>query len=456
MSTSRKEAPTAGGAVRGRRRWVLAFGFLLLGGAVVSGVVGGHYWLSVEVPEPPVVELTKLEPSAVAAIQEARTAVMQSPRSPAAWGRLGVVFSAFKFPTEASVCFACAERLDPRDPRWPYLQVQGSGLNDPEAIPKLQRAVNLDPNPPDSVRLQMAEALTAQGCLDEAEHHFHAALRHDSANPRTHLGWARLAFARGRFDESLASLQRAAASPFTQKAACLLLAQVHQAAGDVTAAAQDAQRASQLPEDRLFPPPYFARETAQLREDRTALSRAEQLASQGQLVEALAILQRLASNYPDWGMAWLNIGQLFVRKGNHAAAEPALHKAARLLPSLAKPHFYLGVALTQQGKHQEAAAAFRQATELQPDYAEAHFGLSRCLQALGDRNGAEQALRAAIRYLPSYAQARTALGELLAQSGRTAEGLEQLRCAGRLRPDDEQIHKLIQQWEAQCPADPMP
>src|SRR5262249_53999283 len=149
-----------------------------------------------------------------------------------------------------------------------------------------------------SVRLYLAEALLAQERLDEAEPHFRAALRHDSANPRTHLGLARLAFARGRLDESLASLPRAADSPFTQKAACQLLAQVHQAKGDAEAAAQDTQRLSQLPEDRSFPLPYFAREMAQLQE--TALSRAEQMVNQGRLAEALTILQRLASQYPDW------------------------------------------------------------------------------------------------------------------------------------------------------------
>lgn len=453
MTASRKEMPPVGRTVFSRSRWVFE---IFLAAAIVCGAVGGYYWLRVEMPEPPAVELAKLEPPAVAAIQQARAAVLQSPRSAAAWGRLGVVLAAFKFLSDARACFACAERLDSRDPRWPYLQAQASEPNDPETIPKLQRAVDVDPNPPDSVRLDLAEALLAHGRLDEAEQHCRAVLRHDSADPRSHLGLARLAFARGRLSGSLASLQRAADSPFTQKAACLLLAQVHQAAGDAAAASEDTQRLSQLPEDRSVPLPYFAQEMEQLREDRTALSRAEQLAKQGRRAEALAILQRLVSRYPDWGMAWLDIGQLLSRGQNYVAAEAALRKAARLLPSLAKPHHYLGLALTEQGKHREGAAAFRQATELQPDYAEAHLGLSRNLQALGDRNGAEQALRAAVRYLPFSALARVALGELLVQSGRSVEGLEQLRSAARLRPDDLYIHKLIQQWEAQCPAAPMP
>lgn len=446
MSASRKEVSQGGKTVSGRARWV--FG-ILLAAAILGGVLGGYYYYGsrVEMPEPPTVELTKLEPPALAAIQKARAAVLQSPRSAAAWGRLGVVLSAFKFLPAARTCFACAERLDPHDPRWPYFQAQAAALNDPETIPKLQRALDVDPNPPDCARLDLAEALLAHGRLDEAEQHLRAVLRHDSAGPRAHLGLARLAFARGRLSESLTSLHHATDSPYTQKAACLLLAQVHEAAGDAAAAAEDTQRLSQLPEDRSVPLPYFAQEIEQLREDRTALTRAEEMANQGQRVEALAILQQLVSQYPDWGMAWLDIGQLLGQGKNYAAAETALRTAARLVPSLAKPHHYLGVALAGEGKHQEAVAAFRQATELQPDYAEAHFGLGRSLQALGDRNGAEQALRAAIRYLPSSALARVALGELLAQSGRPAEGLEQLRSAARLRPNDEKIHKLIQQWE---------
>jgi tetratricopeptide (TPR) repeat protein len=455
MTAPRKEVLSVGRTVWSRPRRILVYGVVLLG-AVFAGAIGGYYWWREAIPEPPVVELANLEPSAVAAIREARAAVMQSSRSAEAWGRLGVFLLTCSYRPEARACFACAERLDRRDLRWPYLQAQAYALNDPEAIPKLQRALDLDPQPRDSVRLQLAETLLAQGRLREAEPHFRAALRSDPANPRAHLGLARLAFTRGVLEASLASLSHAAASPETRKAACALLAQVHQAQGDAAAAAQDAQRLSQLPADSPVLSPYFARETGQLLENKIALFRAEQMVLKGRLGEAAAVLRQQTAKYPDWGRAWVKLGQILFWGQKYKEAKQALSKAARLLPDSAQPHCYLGNALVEQGKHPEAAAAFRQATDLQPDYAEAHFGLSRCLQALGDRNGAEQALRAAIRYLPTYAQARAALGELLAKSGRPAEGLEQLHSAARLQPDDEHIHKLLQQWEAQGSAGPMP
>src|SRR5262249_23229052 len=152
-----------------------------------------------------------------------------------------------------------------------------------------------------------------------------------------------------------------------QKAACALLAQVHQAAGDAGAAAQDAQRFSQLPEDRPVLSPYFAQETAQLLENKTGLSRAEEMILKGRLPDAVPILRQQTDKYPDWGRAWLNLGQVLIWGQNYAAAKLALRKAARLIPDSAQPHFYLGSALAEQGNHQEAAAAFRQALELQPD-----------------------------------------------------------------------------------------
>jgi tetratricopeptide (TPR) repeat protein len=435
-------------AARGRPRLFLVAAGVLLTGAIAVVAVGRTYWWGQEQLDPPSIELADAIPPTVKAIREASAGVRRSPHTADAWGRLGVVLLAFDYHPEATVCFANAERLAPRDPRWPYLQVCWRGPNDPEAIPKLRRAVDLTPDPPEGVRLQLAQALWAQGRLEEAESHFRVVLAGDPANPRAHLGLGRLTFSRGHFSESLAFLRRAAVSPLTRKTACQLLAQVHQASGDAAAAAREVERAEQLPADVRFPLPYVAQEIERITDDKTALSRAEQLASRGRPEEALAILDRLAVKYPDWGPAWLHRGQLLLQTNRHAAAESALRNAARLVPRSPKPYFYLGAALAEQGRHREAVAAFDRATELQPTYAEAHYGLGRSLRASGDRAGAIQSLRAAVRYLPGYVQARLALGELLADDGRAAEALNELRCADRLRPKDPGVTKLIQQLEA--------
>src|SRR5579875_1225902 len=85
-----------------------------------AGVAGGWWWYrqprSIEPPNP---DLDGVDPAVAAVITKERRAVLTVPRDAAAWGRLGEVLELFNFRKDALVCFAQAERLDPRQPRWP-------------------------------------------------------------------------------------------------------------------------------------------------------------------------------------------------------------------------------------------------------------------------------------------------------------------------------------------------
>ena len=65
----------------------------------------------------------------------------EHPSAGPAWGRLGMVLHAHVFADEAQACYAEAARLDPADPRWPYLEanIQLSRVPD-AAVPGLRRA----------------------------------------------------------------------------------------------------------------------------------------------------------------------------------------------------------------------------------------------------------------------------------------------------------------------------
>src|SRR5437899_2101638 len=136
---------------------------LFLGIILITGAVG-YLWFRSAPPDPPDVVLTGLDPTVVNVVEESRAAVRHSPRSAAAWGRLGMVLVVHDFHAEANRCFAQSERLDPRDPHWPYYQGITLFLGDPKAaIPKLRRAVALCGDRPDVPRLRLAETLFAQG-----------------------------------------------------------------------------------------------------------------------------------------------------------------------------------------------------------------------------------------------------------------------------------------------------
>ena len=115
-----ESSPTvAPGPSRRSRRLLragLAAALLLLAGGAA------YLWLRPTSPAPPELHLAGAEPEAVAAIQEARAEVIRKPRSPAAWGYLGLLLFAHDYYAEAEPCLVRAEHLDPADPHWPYFQ----------------------------------------------------------------------------------------------------------------------------------------------------------------------------------------------------------------------------------------------------------------------------------------------------------------------------------------------
>src|SRR5262249_24515009 len=161
-----------------------------------------------------------------------RAAVEKSPRSVEAWGVLGKTLLVHDFHIPASFCLAQAERLDPANARWPYLQGVALAAADPPdpitAIQHFQRAVDLGGDTPDALRLHLAEALLGQDRLDEAERQFKRVLELNPANARAHLGLARLAIVRGNAADSESHVKLAMADPHSKKASRLLWVEVQQ------------------------------------------------------------------------------------------------------------------------------------------------------------------------------------------------------------------------------------
>jgi protein O-GlcNAc transferase len=385
-------------------------------------------------------------------------AVIQNPDSVAAWGKLGMVLVGHGFPVEASdACLARAERLDPRQPRWPYLRATSVITTDPEtAITKLQRAVELCDCDPDVVRLQLGEVLLEDGRFGEAVEQFLRVLGRHPGNARASLGLGRAVYERGELSESIAHLHRSAADVHTRKAAHTLLAQAYERLGNKPVAEQTLRQAADLPKDTAWPDPFQEKVNELQVGKQTALARATSLLNQGHYPEAIRLLQQTVQDYPDSATAWVMLGSANIGGKDLPAAEQALRKATELGPDVPDAQFYLGVALFLQKKHQAAAPCFRKATELKPDFARAHFDLGHCLRAQGDDAGAIAAFRAAVHCQPDYASAHINLAALLLKRGQRDEALVHLREAVRLNPRDQAPKKLLDQLLKQTGLPPDP
>jgi tetratricopeptide (TPR) repeat protein len=398
------------------------------------------------------VALEGYDPAIVGVISQARAEVEAGPRSAAAWGKLATLLYVHDVRAEADGCFAQAERLDPRDARWPYLRARSLAIDNPDlAVPHLRRAVALleqKGDVPAAPRLVLAEHLVHKGDVDEAEAHFRRVADRSPADARALLGLGRVAVARGDLPAALAWLNQSARQAPRTRATLVLLASVQQQSGDRPAAQQTLKQLARAGKEPDWPDPIAADAFALQTGLQASLLKARDLLAAGRASHAAAVMQAAVRSYPDSDAAWLYLGRARVRDGRLSEADKALRTCLRLAPDSVEGQVQLGVALHLRGRHAEAAGHFRRAVELKPELAEAHYNHGLALVEMGDLARGSDELRAAVQLRPDLTDAHIALGAALVRRGQTSEGAGHLREALRLSPDDERARSLVGQLDS--------
>jgi tetratricopeptide (TPR) repeat protein len=366
------------------------------------------------VPQLP--DLTDADPQVAAAIKSAYDKVLQQPADGRAWGRLGMVLRAHDFATEANRAFEQAERLDPSEPRWPYLRGRTLVLNNPaDGIAALERAAECCGDDPLAPRLRLVEALLENGRLDEASVHLDTVLRIDPANRRAGLDRGRLALQREQWQTALKHLERCLDDVRTRRVTRQLRATIWNQLHEPERAREEQQQASRLPQDEpwhdLFVEEVLALQTGL----QNSLRQAGSLVSYRRHAEAIRLLEQTVREYPQSTAAWLQLADTWQQVKRLDRAEAAFREATRADANSVDAWFGLGYVQAERGRSQDAADSFRRAIHLKADHAMAHFHLGVRLKELGDEAGAADAFRTALRCRPDYAQARSALRELKAK-----------------------------------------
>ena len=418
---------------------------------VILLLLGGHLYQRFSRPSlpPPDVDLEGVDPAVAAAVEQVRARVRQSPHSAEAWGKAGMVLMVHQFQPQAAFCFDQAERLDPREPRWPYFQALEAMLKSDlrAARGKLERAVALCGDEFDGPRLVLADVLLGLEDFDEAHRQFSLLLDTDPRHARAQLGLARVALERGDLRASLGRLSLAQTSPCTRHAACELLAEVYQRQGEKSRAEAARRRAAELPADSNWPD-ALRDELAAVHTGKVArLKRAELLDREGRKEEALTELLRTVRDYPEAEDAWFAMGKALLERKRLEPAEAALRRACELAPTAYEPVNELGRVLIARGNRAEAMESFRTAIRLEPNCAQAWHNLGSCLVEANDRPHALEAYAKAVRYAPEMFEAQFALALLLTDAGRHAEALVHARNAVRLKPSHQPARQLLEQVE---------
>jgi tetratricopeptide (TPR) repeat protein len=389
------------------------------------------------------IDTTKLEPTAARLVQEHWKRVMDAPDSGKAWGELGALLKSYELREPALRCLKEAERLEPREGRWPYLVGLILATEEPRvAIEKFRRAVELSSHP--AMRLRLGKILAEDGQLEAAERVLEGGMKHAP----TRLALAHVAQQRGNLQKAEEHARACTQDGRTARGAWTLLAVIYQRAGKPEAADEAAQRAAQSPPELREADPFEA-EALEIRRDPRWLSdMAQQYLRAGQLADARSVIAQLTNAHPNFAETWLVLGRLQLIEKRPAEAEQSFRRHLILDPESLNGTFQLGRALQEQQKFAGAAEVFKRTTNIKPDFGPGWFNLAVCLAKSGRKNEAKEPFRQAIRHNPEYLDSYILLADLHAQAGDADAALDLLNQADALRPGDLRVRGMKRRIES--------
>ena len=110
------------------------------------------------------------------------------------------------------------------------------------------------------------------------------------------------------------------------------------------------------------------------------LDQASALEQQGQLQQALAVLNAAVGQFPREPSVYLRMGNLLAGAGQWGAAQSCYAACCQLQPANAVAQHNWGVSLQELGRVQDAITAFERAIAANPQYAQAYYSLGLAYQ----------------------------------------------------------------------------
>ena len=206
-------------------------------------------------------------------------------------------------------------------------------------------------------------------------------------------------------------------------------------------------------------------------------ARARLLSLEGQADQAMAQVQAINQQDPQYGAAWSLRGDLLLPKEEYAAAEDAFTKAIQQRPydvedrskralvraSMGKsleaaedaaalqkmaPAYHMGYYLTgvlhfQDGRLEQAKDALERALDLSPQHFHTIFALASIETRLGNANRARQLSEQAAAMQPNYIPARELSAHWLIRDGKGAEAEQLVRPITVVKPEDQRARDLL-------------
>jgi len=369
----------------------------------------------------------------------------------AAYGELGEVLHAYHLAEPAAVCYAEAERLDPRAFRWPHLEgllAQEAGRL-AAAEEAYGRALALAPGDLAAL-VHRGEVRLLAGRSAEAEADLRRAL---AADPKLAAAAALLgqaALADHRYAEAVERYEAALAALPAADRLHYPLGMAYRGLGDQARAAEHLARAGSVgarPPDPLFD------EVMGLRTgERVHLARGKTAFVNGRLAEAAEEFRSALRARPESAAARINLASALSGLGDRAGALALLRQAVAAEPGNATARFNLGLLLAAGGEAKAAKEQLAAAVAAQPEDAEARRALGQALLATGEPGAALAEYGRAIALAPADEAARLGEAEALARLGRFIEARDRLQAGLQVLPQSRPLADGLARLLAACGA----
>ncbi len=167
---------------------------------------------------------------------------------------------------------------------------------------------------------------------------------------------------------------------------------------------------------------------------------ARYLYKKGYLERAVSQNRMLMRMEPLYTTPIVNMGLIYLRRGNLEAAEKYFKEAVRIHPGADfTAHYNLGVVYEKSGRLNKAMERYRKAIDINPMMATAHFKTGLIEFKSGNPLSSIKYFRNALGINPYFARARMNLGNALMDIGKKKEGLMHLERAAREAPENPML-----------------
>jgi len=379
-----------------------------------------------------------------------------------AYGGIGMVLHAGEYFDAAEPAYLNAQRLMPREPRWPYFlaHLHKSRGNIAGSISAFKRVLEIAPDDLATL-IWLGRTYLDQGVADEAEPLFARARQLAPREPAVLAGLGQSALARRDYGDAVSALEEALSIDASLASIHSPLAMAYRGLGDTAKA--EAHLKQWRNTDVLVPDPFRQELDLSLDSGLSYELRGVRALEQRDFKAAAEYFQKGVDITPGTTMLGRSLrhkmGTASYLNGDIQGAVKWFEETIRLAPeggldqTAAKAHYSLGVLMASSGRSADAIRHLSAAVRFSPSYVEAHIALGDALRRAGRVAASMEPYQEALRVSPTAADARFGYGMALVRLGRYREARDWFADAASRHADRPDFQHALARVLAAAPDD---